>query len=148
MSLTLQIQSEQWRKVRGLQIRLKEAVAAALAEAEADESADLTLLLTTDKRVQKLNLTFRNKSASTNVLSFPSAAPGYLGDIAIAYGVTAQEAKDAGKTLSEHAIHLTVHGVLHLLGYDHVTPRKANVMEPMETRILKTLNIADPYQDR
>lgn len=148
MSLTLEIQSERWRKVRGLQARLKKAVAATLAEAVVDPASDLTLLLTTDKRVQGLNYEFRSKPVPTNVLSFPSDAPGYLGDIAIAYGVTAKEAKASGKALSDHATHLAVHGVLHLLGYDHITPRKAKVMEPMEIRILKTLNIDDPYKDQ
>ena len=69
-----------------------------------------------------------------------------MGDIAIAYGVTAKEARASGKAFADHAVHLAVHGVLHLLGYDHTTARKAGVMEPMETRILKTLNIADPYE--
>jgi probable rRNA maturation factor len=83
---------------------------------------------------------------ATNVLSFPAAIEGYLGDVAIAYGVTAKEAKASGKAVADHALHLAVHGVLHLLGYDHTSARQAKVMEPMETRILKTLNIADPYQ--
>jgi probable rRNA maturation factor len=72
----------------------------------------------------------------------------YIGDIAIAYGVTAKEAKATGKTLLDHTTHLAVHGVLHLLGYDHVTPRKAKMMEPLETRILASLNIADPYEEK
>ena len=148
MSLTLDIQSQRWRAERGLQARLKKAVAAALAAAKADPSADLTLLLTTDKRVQTLNHNFRGLDKPTNVLSFPAETTGYLGDVAIAYGVTAKEAKEAGKTLSDHTIHLAVHGVLHLLGYDHVTPKKAAVMEPMEVRILKTLKIADPYESQ
>jgi probable rRNA maturation factor len=148
LSLTLEIEDARWRKTRGLPACLKKAVRAALAAAGADEAADLTLLLTTDKRVQSLNRDFRGKDAPTNVLSFPSDENGYLGDIAIAYGVTAKETKAEGKTLIDHATHLAVHGVLHLLGYDHITPRKAKVMEPMETRILATLGIADPYETR
>ena len=146
MSLTLEIQDVRWKKLRGLQLRLKRAVAAALLEAGADGSTDLTLLLTTDARVSALNHDFRGKDAPTNVLSFPSATAGYLGDIAIAYGVTAKEARTSGKALGDHAVHLTVHGVLHLLGYDHTSSHKAGVMEPMEVRILKTLKLADPYQ--
>jgi len=148
LSLTLEIQDGRWRKLRGLQLRLKRAVAASLSEAGADVAADLTLLLTSDPKVRALNRDFRGKDAPTNVLSFPPATAGYLGDIAIAYGVTAKEAKASGKTLLDHATHLTVHGVLHLLGYDHVTPRKARVMEPLETRILAALNIADPYEEQ
>jgi probable rRNA maturation factor len=148
LSLTLEIEDGRWRRTRSLSARLKKAVRAALAEAGADEAADLTVLLTTDKRVKALNRDFRGKDKPTNVLSFPSDEDGYLGDIAIAYGVTAKEAKAEGKTVLDHATHLTVHGVLHLAGYDHVTARQAKVMEPMETRILATLGIADPYETR
>jgi probable rRNA maturation factor len=148
LSLTLEIEDGRWRRTRSLSARLKKAVRAALAEAGADETADLTVLLTTDKRVQALNRDFRSKDKPTNVLSFPSGGNDYLGDIAMAYGVTAKEAKAEGKTLLDHATHLAVHGVLHLVGYDHVTARQAKVMEPMETRILATLGIADPYETR
>ena len=146
MSLTLEIQDARWKQQRGLQLRLKRAVAAALLEAGGDAAADLSLLLTTDGKMKKLNRKFRGKDALTNVLSFPADIEGYLGDIAIAYGVTANEARMSGKALGDHAVHLAVHGVLHLLGYDHTTARKAGVMEPLEARILKTLNIADPYE--
>lgn len=146
MSLTLEIDGLRWRKVRGLSARLKRAVAAALKAAEADKTSSLTLLLTGDKRVKMLNRDFRGLDKPTNVLSFPSGEDGYLGDIAIAYGVTAKEAKATGKTLADHTVHLAVHGVLHLLGYDHVTPRQAKVMEPLEVAILTSLGIADPYE--
>ena len=148
MSLTLDIEDVRWRKLRGLPTRLKKAVKAALAAAGADEAADLTILLTTDKRVQVLNHDFRGKDKPTNVLSFPAGSEAYLGDIAIAYGVTAKEAKAEGKTVLDHTTHLTIHGVLHLLGYDHVTARQAKVMEPMETAILASMNISDPYESR
>lgn len=146
MSITLVIQDKRWERLKGLSSRIRRAVKAALAEAGADDAAELTVMLTTDKRIQKLNAEFRRKDKPTNVLSFPSGLEDYLGDIAIAYGVTAREAKDSKKTLLDHTTHLTVHGVLHLLGYDHVSARQAKVMEPMETRILKTLKIADPYE--
>lgn len=146
MSITLVIQDERWRKQRALSARIKRAVKAALAEVGVDEECDLTIMLTTDKRVQKLNAEFRGKDKPTNVLSFPAGLDDYLGDIAIAYGVTAREAKEAGKTLSDHTLHLTVHGVLHLLGYDHITERQARVMEPMEVRILQGMKIANPYE--
>ena len=145
MSLTLEIQDARWKKLRGLQALLKQAVAAALREAGADATAGLTIRLTTDAKVKALNRDFRGLDVPTNVLSFPAQIDGYLGDIAIAYGVTAKEARTSRKALDDHAVHLAVHGVLHLLGYDHTSPRQAKVMEPMEVRILKTLNIADPY---
>ncbi len=143
MSITLVIEDARWRKLR-LTARLKRAVAEALRRGGAD--ADLTLLLTTDARVKKLNRRFRGKDAATNVLSFPSGLPAYLGDVAVAYGVTAREAKASGRNVADHAVHLAVHGVLHLMGYDHTTPRLAKIMEPMEVRILKSVKIADPYE--
>lgn len=146
MSITLVIEDARWRKHRGLQARLKRAVAEALRQGAAPQDAGLTLLLSTDKKVQVLNHDFRGKNMPTNVLSFPAEIDDYLGDVAIAYGVTAKEAKASGKTFPDHAIHLTIHGVLHLLGYDHVTPKKARLMEPLEVRILKTQKIADPYE--
>jgi probable rRNA maturation factor len=145
LSITLVIEDARWRKLR-LSARLKRAVAETLAQGGAAPDADLTILLTTDAALKKLNRAFRRKDAPTNVLSFPSERDDYLGDVAIAYGVTAREAKAAGKTVPDHAIHLAVHGVLHLIGFDHVTPRQARVMEPMEVNILKSLKIADPYE--
>jgi len=146
LSITLVIQDARWRKLRGLSVRIKRALKAALAEADAEAECDLTIMLTTDKRVQKLNAEFRGKDKPTNVLSFPAGLDDYLGDIAIAYGVTAREAKESGKTLLDHTLHLTVHGVLHLLGYDHITERQARVMEPMEVRVLQSMKIANPYE--
>ncbi len=145
MSTTLVIQDDRWRKLK-LATRLKRAVGEALRLGGADADADLTILLTTDSAVKKLNHAFRGKDMPTNVLSFPAGQDDYLGDVAIAYGVTAREAKASGKSLEDHTVHLAVHGVLHLLGFDHVTPRQAKVMEPLEVRILKSLRIANPYE--
>ncbi|MGC9953851.1 MAG: rRNA maturation RNase YbeY [Rhizomicrobium sp.] len=147
MSITLLIQDSKWLKSRGLGARLKRAATEALAQGGEATGAALTILLTSDRHLRTLNLSFRGKGGPTNVLSFPSSrgAKGYLGDVAIAYGVTAKEAKCAGKSLIDHTTHLAVHGVLHLLGFDHVTARQAKIMEPLEARILKVLNVADPY---
>jgi probable rRNA maturation factor len=146
LSITLVIEDARWRKLRGFQARLKRAVGEALRQAKLRDDGALTILLTNDARVKSLNHDFRGKRTATNVLSFPAASEDYLGDVAIAYGVTAREAKASGKTIQDHALHLAVHGVLHLLGYDHVTARQAGIMEPLEVRILKTLRIADPYE--
>jgi probable rRNA maturation factor len=146
LSITLLIKDARWRKVRGLKTGLLRAVGAALERGGA--AADLTILLTTDRHVQTLNRTFRGKDAATNVLSFPAVTKAYLGDVAIAYGVTAKEAKAAGKTLRDHAVHLAVHGVLHLQGFDHRTSRQAGRMEKLEVAILRAQKIADPYKGR
>jgi probable rRNA maturation factor len=78
------------------------------------------------------------------VLSFPGSG-GYAGDIALAYGVTKKEAKVADKSLTDHATHLVVHGVLHLAGHDHERPKEARAMEGLEVKILGRLGIANPY---
>jgi probable rRNA maturation factor len=106
----------------------------------------LTLLLTNDERLRTLNAQFRGKDTPTNVLSFPAEDPGgYLGDIAIAFGVTTREAAAAGISVEFHTLHLAVHGVLHLLGYDHVRNSEARIMERLEIAILDELGIPDPY---
>ncbi len=133
-----------WRRP-GLAEQLKRAAALAL---RLEAKGSLTLLLTGDEQLKTLNRTFRGKNKPTNVLSFPSAEPGYLGDVALAYGVTAREAKAAGKRIADHATHLVVHGVLHLAGYDHETARDAEIMEPLEVKILGRLGISDPYAAR
>lgn len=152
MSFSIEIQfgDPRWRKVRGLSTRITDAATRALKAAKAPRNASLTILLTGDSQVKALNHDFRGKNKPTNVLSFPApptADDDYLGDVMLAFGVTEKEAKAGGKRMIDHATHLIIHGVLHLLGFDHVTPRKANVMEPMETKILAQLGIADPYAE-
>lgn len=122
--------------------------AAGLALAEAKRTGGVTILLTGDTRVAELNAQFRGQNRPTNVLAFPSDDAGYLGDVAIAHGVVAREAREQGKTFANHAAHLAIHGVLHLLGHDHMIERDAKAMEAIEVRILAKLGIADPYAMR
>ena len=146
-SIDIQMDDPRWRKVRGLSPRLRRAAELALMRGKARKSAALTILLADDARLKELNRRFRGRNKATNVLSFASdtANGSYLGDIALAYGVTAEEARSGAKRFGDHAVHLTVHGVLHLLGFDHATRRGAGEMEPLETKILDELGIADPY---
>jgi len=111
------------------------------------ETPVVCVLLTDDAAVADLNQRFRGKTGPTNVLSFPAPAnpEGQIGDIALAYGVCAREASEQGKTLSQHLMHLTVHGVLHLLGYDHEDDGEAEAMEALERSILESLGVPDPY---
>jgi probable rRNA maturation factor len=109
---------------------------------------DVVVLLTDDAAVHDLNLRFRDRDRPTNVLSFPaaeSAAP-HLGDLVLALGVCAAEAAAQGKSLADHLTHLTVHGVLHLLGRDHVDAVEAEAMEAEERTLLASLGVADPYR--
>ena len=126
--------------------------AAAVAERAATAAlgaaaGDIVILLTDDAAARDLNARFRDRDRPTNVLSFPaaeSAAP-HLGDLVLARGVCAAEARAQGKTLADHLTHLTVHGVLHLLGRDHEDEGEAEAMEAEERSILASLGVADPY---
>ena len=125
------------------------AVGERAASAALDSVAgDIVVLLTDNAAVQELNARFRGRDRPTNVLSFPaaeSAAP-HLGDLVLAFGVCAAEAEAQGKSLADHLSHLTVHGVLHLLGRDHEAEAEAEAMEAEERAILASLGVADPYR--
>ena len=133
------------------------AALAALGAAYDDEEgpAELSVVLADDELVHRLNREYRGKDKPTNVLSFalteaeePEAQEGVpvmLGDVILAYETVAREASEQGKSFKDHMTHLVMHGVLHLLGYDHETDDEAEEMEALETRLLATLGIADPY---
>jgi probable rRNA maturation factor len=108
---------------------------------------DVVVLLTDDESVREINARFRDRDRPTNVLSFPAVESAFphLGDLTLAYGVCSREAAEQGKTLSDHLSHLTVHGVLHLLGRDHEDDAEAEAMEDEERSILASLGVADPY---
>jgi probable rRNA maturation factor len=115
---------------------------------EAVEGATgLVILLADAAAVQDLNARFRDKDKPTNVLSFPAAAnpEGHLGDVALAFGVCAREAAEQGKPLRHHLQHLVAHGVLHLLGYDHMSDDEAEAMESLERIVMAGLGAPDPY---
>ena len=109
--------------------------------------ACLTVLLADDASVRDLNVRFRNKDTATNVLSFPALAnpENLIGDVALAFGICVREAAGQGKPLAHHLQHLTVHGVLHLLGYDHIGDDEAETMEGLERAVLAKLAVPDPY---
>lgn len=114
--------------------------------------ADLALRLVDEREGCALNRHYRGKDYATNVLSFPAELPEgvqlpILGDIVLCAPVVAREAAEQGKILRHHYAHLTVHGVLHLLGFDHEDPLEAEAMEQLERDILAGLGIDDPYLD-
>lgn len=123
--------------------------AAAAALADQGEAGHLTLLLTDDARIRRLNAGFRGKEKATNVLSFPApeGAPT-LGDLAVSLGVLRREALQEGRTLAAHFAHLVVHGTLHLLGHDHLQAGEAMLMERAEARILRRLGFPNPWLTR
>jgi probable rRNA maturation factor len=133
-----------------LQQTLERWVRAALEPDNSD--AQLTLRIVDERECQQLNRQYRHKDEPTNVLSFPFEAPPgvpvpLLGDVVICAPVVAREAREQGKTAEAHWCHLVVHGVLHLLGFDHMEEDQAQLMEDHERRILEKLGFADPYQE-
>ena len=126
--------------------------AAALAVFQ-DAGASLTVRMVDETEMIELNTRFRAHPGSTNVLSFPvEALPGLpaaehpLGDIVVCPSVVEREALSQGKKVEDHFAHLVVHGVLHLHGHDHQSDSQAAVMEQLETDVLATLGIKNPYQ--
>ncbi len=149
--IDVEVEDEAWSgALPGAEALTLAAAEAALASEGASEGAQgggVTLLLTDDAAVQELNARFRGRDSATNVLSFPAPEnpEGHLGDVALAFGVCAREAEAQGKPLAHHLQHLVVHGVLHLLGYDHMTDAEAETMEDLERVVLAGLGIPDPY---
>jgi probable rRNA maturation factor len=128
------------------------AIAEALKQSKAKVAgiAELSIVLMDDAEQQVLNKQWRNIDKPTNVLSFPQIEPfapvlGILGDITLARETLEREAVEQGVSFTDHFTHLVVHGFLHILGYDHIDEQDALVMEGLETQILATLGIADPY---
>ena len=159
------IEDARWEGL-GLPAVADRAAAAALASLGiAPEGLTLCVMGCDDARIAGLNAEFRGKPGATNVLSWPAEdlspdAPGglphrpeagdaedpwHLGDVALAFDTCAREAAESAKPLEDHVTHLIVHGILHLLGYDHEDEADAALMEGAETRILATLGVADPY---
>ena len=152
MTLAIDIEDEAWDTLPGLSRLAEEAASAALAGRGVNGA--VTLLFTSDDEMQALNKQWRGKDKPTNVLSFPAAGgmpvpageDPPLGDIALAFQTVAREAAEQGKSLAHHTSHLIVHGMLHLLGYDHEEDGEAEEMENEERVILARLGIADPYK--
>jgi probable rRNA maturation factor len=158
----LVIEDARW-EAEGIAALADRAATAALVAAGRDPTRHaLALLACDDARIAELNAAFRGKPVATNVLSWPAfegappepgrgpeadgdGEPLCLGDVALAFETCAREAEAAGLTPADHAAHLVVHGVLHLLGHDHDEDGAAVAMEAIETKALATLGIADPY---
>ncbi|HBS50302.1 MAG TPA: rRNA maturation RNase YbeY [Rhodobacteraceae bacterium] len=165
MTFDIIIEDDRWSAVP-LERLADAAGRAVLARLGLDpETCTASLLACDDARIAALNTEFRGKPAPTNVLSWPAAdlapdrpggapippAPDFtgeieLGDIALAWDTCAREAAEAGKPLDDHLTHLIVHGLLHLLGYDHESDPDATLMEGLETEIRGKLGVPDPYR--
>ncbi|MDB5542256.1 MAG: rRNA maturation factor [Devosia sp.] len=152
LSIAFAVNAEGWPD--DLEAVAETAIREALKQSKARMAgvAEVSVVLTDDAEQRQLNHQWRGFDKSTNVLSFPQIEPfspvmGLLGDITLARETVAREAEDLGVTFEAHYTHLLVHGFLHLLGYDHIEEDDAAEMEGLETSILATLGIADPYAD-
>ncbi len=153
IAVDVQRASAAWKSVPRAAAVARQAAkrAAAMGGVALLEGAEVAVSLADDARVREANRDFRGKDAPTNVLSFPAAPPErigsspFLGDVILAYETLEKEAALEGKRIEDHLAHLVVHGLLHLIGYDHMTDDEAERMERLETAILASLAIADPY---
>ena len=161
ISLAIAVEAGEWGDVEATEALAEAALAAAvrdLAQREGqpfpEEPPEVSLVLADDAMMADINSQWRNQPKPTNVLSFPAfplvpgGQPGpMLGEIILARETIEREAADLGKPVDEHITHLIVHGFLHLFGYDHIENSDAEKMEAIETRILTSLDLSDPYGD-
>ena len=153
IDLDVLVLDERWAEIGDPQAVTRLSVEAALSVVAERQSGDVevSVALADDATVQALNRDWRGKDYPTNVLSFPAPAtrtrgPRVLGDIALAYETVARESRDENKLFADHAVHLLVHGTLHLLGFDHENDSDAAVMEALEVEALARVGVADPYR--
>ncbi|HEV7436380.1 MAG TPA: rRNA maturation RNase YbeY [Pseudorhizobium sp.] len=159
LDIQISVEDDLWPGEEKLQQLTERVLAVAAAYLEAEEAqpfppdpAELSLVFTDDEAIREINAEWRGQDKPTNVLSFPAfpllpgKMPGpMLGDIVIARETVEREATELEKDAESHLIHLLVHGFLHLFGYDHMETHEAERMEALETRILATLGLSDPY---
>jgi probable rRNA maturation factor len=152
-AIDIRIDAPAWRSaVADVRKLVRRAARAAIAATPVGAELEISVTLTDDAAMRRLNREWRGKDRPTNVLSFPfsdlppAGAPRHLGDVILALETSQREAREQRKTLADHLAHLVVHGVLHLMGFDHERAAEARAMEWRETAILATLGIADPYR--
>jgi len=152
LDIDLMVEAGAWPAEAKLLGLVERAAAAAFAELKLAGTSELSVVFTDDAAIQTLNAEWRGKDKPTNVLSFPAFPPAkggrlppMLGDIVLAAETVAREAAEEKKPVENHVSHLLIHGLLHLLGYDHETDDEAEEMEAVERAALARLAIPDPY---
>ena len=147
------VESELWSTQPQAEATVRAAITAAAAHSTRD--GEVSILLSDDSAVRELNRQWRKIDKPTNVLSFPAPATptahghfGHLGDIVIAYETLQKECEDEACDFLHHLAHLSVHGFLHLNGYDHQTDAEADAMEAIESQIMISMNMPDPWLSR
>lgn len=155
-TIEVTIDADDWSaEVTDIEGLCRRAALAALETRQATERpVEMSILLTDDAAIRELNRTWRGQDKPTNVLSFPvgdedfavpDEAPLPLGDVIVALETVRVEAHADGKAVADHLAHLVVHGTLHLMGFDHLSPEEADEMETVERLVLASIGIADPY---
>jgi probable rRNA maturation factor len=166
LDISISLEAGDWEAaVADVEQRIEAAARAAFDAADRPDilgvaPAEMSLVLADDALVQTLNRDYRDKDKPTNVLSFAlldgsddtddvlardEGMPILIGDVILAFETVQREAREQGKSVEDHLTHLVIHGVLHLLGYDHQSDPDADRMERLETSILARMGIADPY---
>jgi probable rRNA maturation factor len=153
VSADIVVESELWAAQPQAEAIVRAAIAAAAAHST--RTGEVSILLSDDSAVRELNRQWRKIDKPTNVLSFPAAATpaahghfGHLGDIVIAFETLQRECEDESREFLHHLAHLSVHGFLHLIGHDHQTDAEADAMEALESKIMMSLNMPDPWLAR
>jgi probable rRNA maturation factor len=152
-AIDVQVASKLWDAEPRAEQTVRDAIAAA-AKGFSTASSEVSVLLTDDAAIRTLNRNWRGIDKPTNVLSFPAtaspAASGVkmLGDIVIAYETLARESAGENRAFVHHLAHLTIHGFLHLIGHDHQNDDDAAEMEGLESKIMASLKLPDPYSSR
>jgi probable rRNA maturation factor len=148
LDVTVQLQDTRWKATLAPYCKTVEEVCTLALKStifgKRKTPLDMAVLLADDRTIRALNRNFRGLDKPTNVLSFPGEGE-HVGDIVLAFDTVEREAKAQGKKLRHHALHLLVHGTLHLAGFDHMKKKDAARMETLEIKILETLGVSNPY---
>lgn len=152
INIDISVLYPEWPDISDIVENVKKAMTEHLVFQQFPKGFEISLVLADNKFVQDLNRDYRGKDKPTNVLSFPQdpepgSALAHLGDVIMAYETMLRESEEQNKQLNSHITHLLVHGILHLMAYDHETDAEAEEMESLEIRILETLGVKNPYED-
>ena len=161
ISIDIAVHSDRWENIEAFEVLAQETSRTVITWLEEYESIifpqlpmELSVLLTDDASIKEINSEWRKQNKATNVLSFPTkelkvgdTPLPLLGDIIFAYETILRESEELTKSFEEHLTHLFIHGFLHLLGYDHINDTDAEQMERIETGILTSIGLSDPYEN-